>query len=88
MSQNNWRTVAEQQADQKCRRFLADINQIVDTFSADCPLVVDIVYDADREPWPIPPSEMTPDDILHFVQACYGELFASFCRTFDQLKVH
>jgi hypothetical protein len=88
LAQNDWRTVSEQQADAKCRRFLDDINQIVDTFSADCPFVADVVYDADGEPWPIPPSQMTVDDILHFVHVRYGELFVGFCRTFDQLKVH
>jgi hypothetical protein len=88
MAQNNWRTVAEAAADAKCRRFLTDINLIVDTFSADCPMWADAVFDADGEPWPVPPSQMTVADILTFVHQTYGELFVGFCRTFTQLKVH
>ena len=75
-------------ADAKCDRFIADMNWIIDTFAADCPMRPDVVFDADGKPWPVPPSQMSVADILAFVHSVYGELFLGFCRRFEQLKVH
>jgi hypothetical protein len=75
-------------AEAKCDRFCRDLDYIIDTFSADCPMRADVVLDADGKPWPVPPSQMGVGDILHFVHHVYGPLFLGFCRRFDVLRVH
>jgi hypothetical protein len=89
MTRNSSRTTAEAAVDAKCKRFVADMNRIMEAFGGDFPAqLADYVLDADGKLWPVRPSQMGVGDILAFVHSVYGPTFLGFCRRFEQLKVH
>ena len=80
-------------ADAKCREFVEVINKILDAFppSASSPFtdqLNDFVPGIDGTIWRKRPSQMSPADIVEYIEARFGPLFVGFVRSRPQFWVH
>ena len=47
-----------------------------------------VLFDAEGKPWPLPPHEMIPAQVLEYIRHRYGAGWAQWSRDYSQLTVH
>lgn len=63
------------------------VNEIIDAgFNGSSPFFW--LYDSDGELWPKAPHQMNADDIVEYIGARLGPVFAGFCKTKTQFTTH
>jgi hypothetical protein len=63
------------------------INEIVDA-GFDGSNLYFYLFDADGQPWPKVPRQMSVPDIIEYIDARLGPVFAGFCRTKSEFTTH